>query len=240
MNLKKIFAAVTVMLMVGIPAYAAEIPPDVRINGEFTEPVSYIRDGRTYVPVRTVSEKLGYTVRWDGKNIIIDDSLTVNDFELKGDTAYVPLRFVSESLGADVIWDSELHIADVKTRESNTDDSLYWLSRIISAESEGEPLEGRVAVGNVVLNRVVSDEYPDTVKDVVFDRKHGVQFTPVADGRIYNRPTRGAVQAAKLAMRGERPVGNSLFFMNPKTASCSWIAKNRILFARINNHNFYL
>lgn len=51
----------------------------------------------------------------------------------------------------------------------------YWLSRIISAESQGEPLEGQIAVGNVVLNRVESDQFPDTIAGVVFDQKYAVQ-----------------------------------------------------------------
>lgn len=240
MNFKKIIAATAVALTVCLPVSAVELPPDVRINGEFTEPSAFIREERTYVPVRLVSEKLGHKVEWSDGRVIIDDELVIDDFELRDGRAYVPLRVISEQLDAEVTWDSQLHIADIKNRESESDDSLYWLSRIISAESEGEPLEGRVAVGNVVLNRVKSKEYPDTVKGVVFDRKHGVQFTPVSDGRIYNSPTRGSVQAAKLALRGERPVGDSLFFMNPKTASSSWISKNRVLFARINNHSFYL
>ena len=228
------------LLVFARPVSAEEIPPDVRINGEFTEPVSYISEGRTFVPLRLISENLGYEVLWEDGKITIGDSLTVENYQIKEERAYVPLRFVSEHFGAEVFWDSQLHIADVKTRDAEDDDSLYWLSRIISAESEGEPLVGRIAVGNVVLNRVKSREYPDTVKGVVFDRKYGVQFTPIADGRIYKTPTRGSVQAAKLALRGERPVGESLFFMNPKTATSSWIANNRIFFTRISNHSFYL
>lgn len=48
---------------------------------------------------------------------------------------------------------------------------LYWLSRIISAESRGESLKGQIAVGNVVLNRVEEDDFPDTIPAVIFDRK---------------------------------------------------------------------
>ena len=63
-------------------------------------------------------------------------------------------------------------------------DVVYWLSRIISAESRGEPLIGQIAVGNVVLNRVRSSAFPNTVWGVIFDRKWGVQFSPVSNGTI--------------------------------------------------------
>ena len=240
MNLGKLLVATAAALMIGTAAHAAEIPPDVRVNGKFIEPVAYIEDDRTYIPVRFVSEALGYTVDWEEDKVIIGKTLVVEDFVLKGDRAFVPLRFVSENLGAEVTWDEELYIADVKTYESSFDDSLFWLSRIISAESAGEPLEGRVAVGNVVLNRVESKDYPNTVREVVFDRKGGVQFTPVANGTINNSPTRGSVLAAKLAVRGESYAGDSLFFMNPRISTSSWISKNRKFFASINNHDFYL
>ena len=52
---------------------------------------------------------------------------------------------------------------------------LYWLSRIISAEAKGEPLAGQIAVGNVVLNRTRSAAFPNTVKDVIFDKKYGAK-----------------------------------------------------------------
>ena len=83
-----------------------------------------------------------------------------------------------------------------------SEEDLYWLARIISAESRGEPLEGQIAVGNVVLNRVDSDNYPDTIKEVIFDRNHGVQFEPVENGTVYDDPTPTSVLAAKLALEG--------------------------------------
>ena len=67
-------------------------------------------------------------------------------------------------------------------------DEVLWLSRIIIAESRGESLLGQIAVGNVVLNRVKSRDFPNTIYGVIFDRKYGVQFTPVANGTIYNTP----------------------------------------------------
>ena len=62
---------------------------------------------------------------------------------------------------------------------------VYWLSHIINAEAGNQPMDGQIAVGNVVLNRVADERFPNSVKEVVFDRRSGVaQFSPTADGSI--------------------------------------------------------
>ena len=62
-------------------------------------------------------------------------------------------------------------------------DELYWLSKLIYAESGAEPFLGKLAVGTVVMNRVDSDEFPSNIVDVIFDKENGVQFTPTANDR---------------------------------------------------------
>ena len=238
--MKKFLIGIIAAMAVNVGSASAEVPPDVRVNGSFIEPLAFIEEDRTYVPVRFVSEALGYEVLWENGKVVIGKTLIVDDLILKADRAFVPLRFVAEALGAEVSWDGELYIADLKTIDHEADDSLYWLSRIINAESIGEPLRGQIAVGNVVLNRVKSADFPNTVKEVVFDRKGGVQFTPVANGTIYNTPSKTSVLAAKLALRGENTAGESLFFFNPKISSSSWISANRKFYVSIQNHDFYL
>lgn len=92
---------------------------------------------------------------------------------------YIPLRTLATALGGSVAWDPQLGGAAVTSpgADHNAMD-LYWLSRIISAESQGESLEGQIAVGNVVVNRVQSDQFPDSIAGVVFDQKYAVQFEP--------------------------------------------------------------
>ena len=118
-------------------------------------------------------------------------------------------------------------------------DTLYWLSRIISAESRGEPFRGKLAVGNVVLNRVRSKSFPNTVYGVIFDRKNGVQFTPVEIGTIYNTPDADSVIAAKLCLEGVTISNKILYFLNPDTASNFWVTENRNYVTTIGNHKFY-
>ena len=170
---------------------------------------------------------------------------------IKADRTYVPLRFCAEGFGAEVSWDSSTYTAIIKKdgvtvpeecikERSYSDNDLYWMARIINAESAGEPHLGKIAVGNVIINRVLSPDYPNTIYDVIFDRKYGLQFEPVLNGTIYNSPTQESVIAAKIALEGENVVAGSLFFLNEKIAGNKWIVNNRTHFATIGQHSFYL
>lgn len=118
--------------------------------------------------------------------------------------------------------------------------NLYWLSRIIHAEAQSEPYKGKVAVGNVILNRVASNSFPNTVKDVIFEYYKGIpQFSPVAEGTIYNTPSEDCLQAAKDALNGIKPVGASTYFFNPSKSEGKWIVNNKTYVTRIGEHVFY-
>ncbi|MBR6918416.1 MAG: cell wall hydrolase [Clostridia bacterium] len=120
------------------------------------------------------------------------------------------------------------------------EEDLYWLSRIISCESRSESFLGKIAVGNVVLNRVASSEFPDDVKGVVFDRRYGVvQFSPAAGDAIYREPDGESVDAAKVCLEGFSLSDEILYFMNPKLASGNWISENREAVMTIGAHTFY-
>lgn len=125
------------------------------------------------------------------------------------------------------------------TTAYNADD-IYWLARIIHAEAGAEPYQGKVAVGNVVLNRVKSKDFPNTIYNVIFEYYKNIpQFSPVADGTIYNTPSAESIRAAKDAASGVRPVGNSTYFFNPSKAAGTWIVQNKTYVVRIGNHVFY-
>lgn len=167
------------------------------------------------------------------------------------DRFYVPLRFVAENFGVTVNWDKETYTVNLSapsvTVPAHTigspfyrEEDLYWLSRIVHAESKGEPMQGKIGVANVVLNRVDSPLYDNSVKEVVFDRKYGVQFTPTINGTIYQTPHGDSVVAAKRALLGENYAGKSLYFLNPKIAESFWIVNNRTFYKSIGNHDFYL
>ena len=119
------------------------------------------------------------------------------------------------------------------------EDEVFWLARIINAESRGEPLLGQIAVGNIVLNRVRSPLYPNTIWSVIFDKKYGVQFSPIIDGSIYNDPTYTAILAAKICLEGYSISDDALFFLYPRASTSSWIPKNREYAFSIGKHDFY-
>ena len=114
--------------------------------------------------------------------------------------------------------------------------AVYWLSRIIYCESGGEPLAGQIAVGNVVMNRVKSDKYPNTIYNVIFDP---YQFGPASTGIIERTPTEMAVIAAKICLEGYNVVGDSLYFINPNSSDSEWFTTSLRLNAVIGNHAFY-
>lgn len=166
----------------------------------------------------------------------------------RGGSLYVPIRPLARSFNTELIWNAERRCVEISTENRNRPfvawanydaDEVYWLSRIISAESKGEPLEGQIAVGNVVLNRVRSEAYPNTIYGVIFDRKHGTQFSPVSYGTIYNPPAASSVIAAKICLEGYTFSEDILFFMNPRLATSNWISKNRPFAFTIGNHDFY-
>lgn len=109
----------------------------------------------------------------------------------------------------------------------------------ISAESRGEPMKGQIAVGNVVGNRVASKEFPNSIYGVIFDRKHGTQFSPVASGTIYKTPAASSVIAAKICLEGYSVSKQALYFFNPKLATSFWISKNCTYLFSIGTHRFY-
>lgn len=170
--------------------------------------------------------------------------------EIYADRTYLPLRFAAELLGAETQWLETTRTAAV-TKDSHTvppeyistdytDDDLEWLAKIVHAEAEGESLDGKIAVANVVLNRVRHTDFPSTIYDVIFDRQYSVQFTPVANGTIYNEPSAESYYAARQALSGVSRAGESLYFCNPTTSVSTWIMNNRSHYTTIGGHAFYL
>lgn len=105
----------------------------------------------------------------------------------------------------------------VNTQTSN---DIYMLAKCIYAEARGEPYEGMVAVGGVILNRVKSAEFPNTIYGVIYQPW---AFTAVHDGQIDLEPNTTAYEAAQDAMNGWDPSYGSLFYYNPDKATSQWI-----------------
>ncbi|WP_317964581.1 cell wall hydrolase [Paenibacillus sp. CCS19] len=113
-------------------------------------------------------------------------------------------------------------------------EELDLLARIIYAEARGESYKGQVAVGAVVMNRVQSSSFPNTVREVILQSG---AFTAVDDGQFSLKPDSTAYQAAMDAVRGYDPTGNALYYFNPNTATSSWIWSRKQT-VKIGNHIF--
>lgn len=262
-KIRRALAGLLTALCLTAPAAAAQ----VKIGGTvLSQSEGWVENGTSYVTLRALCREAGYSLTWDGAAARLTGegvALTAQPgacyIEVNGRALYVPggvcvmegrtalpLRVLENALGCPVSWDNttataSLQVQGGQARQADyNQEDLYWLSRIISAESRGEPLLGQVAVGNVVLNRVKSEQYPNTIKGVIFDTKNGVQFEPVSNGAIYAQPTATSVLAAKLALEGANVVGGSLYFYAPALSAGSWIVKNCTYYTTIGCHRFYL
>lgn len=110
-------------------------------------------------------------------------------------------------------------------RTSTNNSSLYLLAKIIYAEARGEVYVGQVAVGAVVLNRVKSASFPNTISGVIYEPW---AFTAVTDGQINYEPNSTAYQAAQDAINGWDPTYGSIFYYNSATATSSWIYSREV------------
>ncbi len=119
---------------------------------------------------------------------------------------------------------------------SNTSSSsdTYLLAKLIHAEARGEPYTGQVAVGAVVLNRVRSSAFPNTISGVIYQ---SYAFTCVQDGQINLSPNDTAIRAAKDALSGWDPTNGCLYYYNPATATSKWIWSRKVSLT-IGNHSF--
>ena len=238
--------------------------PRVTVSGESYSGQIRFTDGVTYVGLREFSERLGAVVTWDASKLqarvkstaldltarIGDSFITANGKKLsspgrvfiESGRTYVPIRIIGTAFGYETAGKNQSFSAVLTKKQASPSysaDDLYWLSRIIHAEARGESDWGKLAVGTVVLNRVKSSEFPNTIYGVIFDRAGGVQFTPVANGEIYKTPDAASIEAAKRCLSGERVSSSILFFINTAIAESFWITANRRYVMTIGNHDFY-
>ncbi|RBW71126.1 LysM peptidoglycan-binding domain-containing protein [Bacillus taeanensis] len=118
-------------------------------------------------------------------------------------------------------------------------EEIEWLAKMIYCEARGESMEGQIAVGAVILNRMESDQFPNSVKEVVLEKNNGYyQFSPAASGVIYSAvPNDESMEAAIRAANGEDPTNGSLYFFNPDKTSSIWL-RSKPVSTVIGNHVF--
>lgn len=122
----------------------------------------------------------------------------------------------------------------IGTTPPATDNNVYLLARIISAEARGESYIGQVAVGAVVLNRVEHPSFPDTLSGVIYQKG---AFTAITDGQFNQPISDSAYRAAREALNGNDPSGGAIYYYNPDKTSNKWI-RSRPVIKRIGSHLF--
>lgn len=120
------------------------------------------------------------------------------------------------------------------SNSSYSSSDLYLLAKCIYAEARGEPYIGQVAIGAVVLNRVESSSFPNTIAGVIYQP---YAFTAVSDGQINLEPNDTAYKAARDALNGWDPTNGCIYYYNPSTATSAWIWSRPIMLS-IGRHNF--
>ena len=238
--------------------------PVILVGDVVVDPAPVLYEGTTYVALRAVSQALrpDAVISWEGTHAtVIAEGLSVTVYpnakyiiangrclylphgvQLINGTTLVPIRVLAAAFDAQVDWDPETGNVTLIPGSGSicpgeqyyNENDLYWLSHIINAESGNQPLEGKIAVGNVVLNRVNNPTFPDTVYDVVFQKN---QFSPVRNGSINLEPNEESIVAAKLCLDGAMILPTAYWF-NGAGIPC-WASSRKECIAIIGNHAFY-
>ena len=124
--------------------------------------------------------------------------------------------------------------SSTSSSSSSSSSNVNLLARLIYGEARGEPYTGQVAVGAVVLNRVKSSSFPNTISGVIYQSG---AFDVVSDGQINLTPNSTATKAAQDALNGWDPSYGAIYYFNPNTATNKWIW-SRPMTVTIGNHRF--
>lgn len=117
--------------------------------------------------------------------------------------------------------DDEVNIEKaINVPEGYSDNDIRIMAQAVYGEARGEPFVGQVAVAAVILNRIQSPTFPNSVSDVIFEPR---AFTAVADGQIWMEPNETSRKAVIDAINGQDPTGHALYYFNPVTATSGWI-----------------
>lgn len=120
------------------------------------------------------------------------------------------------------------------SRGSINRSDLNLMARVIEGEAADEPLEGKVAVGSVIINRTRSGDFPKEIRGVIYQ---DLAFEAIANGQYMRPVTKESLKAAELAVNGQDPTGGALYYWNPATAKSKWVWQKPITM-KIGHHVF--
>ncbi|GHU53364.1 hypothetical protein AGMMS49975_11220 [Clostridia bacterium] len=234
------------------PIFAADMPVSVIMESDCAK-----KGGDLYLPLRDIGKNLGARVDWDNSTKAVTlsqgNTLRTPKIILENNKAMIKSTDLENIFDVDVkeyhsvvVVEKRGELAEARTiarvcakSGGYAKEDADWLAKIVHAEARGEDYQSKLAVANVILNRTRYPYYPDTIKEVIFDKKSGVQFTPTINGAIYNEPSDDSYLAAAEALGGKNNAADALFFVNPAIAKSSWVSRNRNFIFAIGQHNFY-
>ena len=226
-------------------------------------------DNVSYVPVEGLATAMGAEILRDdnagtlrvtrGKNEIVfnlassscyaNGNMSFAGLRNVDGKLYVPARFLAENLGANVSWDSYRYEVIVSLPNYNVPqeyietyynaEDLKWLSKIVTCEAGSVSFDAKIMVANVILNRRESPSFPNTVYEVIYDNKFGIQFPPAHNGKVAAAvPTTNTILACKVAFSGVMLVPECKYF-SYTSDNFSWVYHNCTLYKVIGNQAFY-
>ena len=220
--------AVAAVLIAATAFTAVYLFSDAFVSADEAEAATVYKQGSTGQTVKTIQTKLKNWGYYTG---------TVDGIFGAKTTAAVKYFQRSNGLTADGIVGAKTAAAmgiTLTGSTTGTSGDSYLLARIIYAEARGEPYVGQVAVGAVVLNRVKSSSFPNTISGVIYQAG---AFDAVSDGQINLAPDDESIRAARDAMNGWDPSNGCLYYYNPATATSRWMLSRPVLL-RIGAHAF--
>jgi N-acetylmuramoyl-L-alanine amidase len=202
-----------------------------------------IKEGRTYLPLRHIAEMIHHQVSWEDQSMVasfssqplyeIQEGDTLQQIATKMNVDLEQLKDRNHLISEEIKVGQKLKIVIPGFMKNNL--AIELLAKIIHAEAGYEPFEGKLAVGNVIMNRVFDSQFPKTIFEVIYEP---FQFSPATNGKMDKiTPNEGSWIAAKQAWQGENIVPGALYFFNPKVTQNSFFSSRKVV-SNIGNHRF--
>lgn len=219
--------------------------PTIAYNGavyDIGEPVK-VKEGSAYFPLRMLAEAMHASVGWKAEEkaavlrqeeaYVIQSGDTLAGIAKDHDTTAEALKTRNGLTSEALIAGESLKVVVPEFQLPNYGDAAL-LAKLVEVEAGNEPYEGKLAVANVVVNRLNNGHYGQSIEDVIYARG---QFPPALNGEMdKEQPSKESLQAAKAALSGENNVPGALYFFNPKLEPDK--VKRVTVVKKIGNHMF--
>ena len=222
-----------VVMIVLIAYFASEIYFNIKSTQAIAQVYKYGAHGEQVRQIQTKLKKWGYYKKSVDGTYGYNTYLSVKSFQksngLKSDGIAG-----NSTLAAIGLPSSKSTSASASSKNVTNNKDVELVARLINGEARGEPYEGQVAVGAVILNRTTDARFPSTIAGVIYQPG---AFTAIVDGQINAKIEDSSTRAARDALNGWDPSGGAVFYFNPATSTNKWIW-SKTLIKIIGKHRF--